>query len=221
MAERYKYAPGGYRFVGFVFGQGQVWHVTRSRRGSSILYCCFTWKAYCTAAAQTRPLFIRHVSRFSTVETRSLAFEKYRIVCIHFTVLKKLSWKNILLQLIIQSYLIGWTWKKKKKINEERERTKIKKIVNKFRWSIYEEKSRKSMCVKNDDRIWLHLRASEDSSDFSNDYRRFEVAIKLDCINLRNSVWAISLSYYRRISFSPWKPRRNRRIEPETKASSE
>lgn len=42
---------------------------------------------------------------------------------------------------------------KKKKINEERERTKIKKIVNKFRWSIYEEKSRKSMCVKNDDRI--------------------------------------------------------------------
>lgn len=43
--------------------------------------------------------------------------------------------------------------KKKKKINEERERTKIKKIVNKFRWSIYEEKSRKSMCVKNDDRI--------------------------------------------------------------------
>lgn len=133
MEKRYKYAPGGYRFVGFVFGQGQVWHVTRSRRGSSILYCCFTWKAY-TDAAQTRPLYIRHVSRFPTVETRSLAFEKYRMYT--FQCLEKCREKilRILLELIIQVCVLS------DEKNKWRERwIKIEKIVNKFRSSMYEK----------------------------------------------------------------------------------
>ena len=51
------------RFVGFVFGQEQVRHVTRPERvkgEASPLYCCFTWKGY--RSRWNRPLFTRHVS---------------------------------------------------------------------------------------------------------------------------------------------------------------
>lgn len=85
--------------------------------GVSILYCCFTWKAYYTAAAQTRPLFIRHVSRFPTLETRSLAFEKYRVYT--FRRLGKIVCGEKILGILLE--LIKVVLSKKNK-REERER---------------------------------------------------------------------------------------------------